>query len=601
MKKIYSFLVFLLATSISLYAQTITVHLSGTVLRDSTLSPVVNHELIIQADSNMHGFYFYTSRFTNQNGHYDCTINNVPATGTAINFNVQTKNCDSTWIVQTFVGTTAPDTVNFLICNGNSTGCQAAFTYSVDTVSSSDLVYFYDQSTPTDSITAWHWDFGDGASVTKTFPDNPNVSHMYLIPGTYSVCLTIATFHGCSSQICHSITVGNNAGCHANYSYTVDSSNHLKLHFVDISTPQNLVTSRLWNFGDPASGAGNISTNFDPWHEYVLPGVYQVCLSIATSTGCTSTYCDSITVGTNPTSWTLNGQVYLGDSLFVDHGLAELLQVDSGVVTVVTSQQFGDSLGMYWFNGVLPGHYYIRATLLSTSAYYGQYVPTYYHDAVNWGNATLIELGQPVNPYNIHMHHASGYSSGSGNISGTINQGGKYNIGGAPAPNVEVLLMDVSGNVMAFTMTNSSGAFSFTEMALGTYKVYPEMILKTTTPTTITLDATHPNVNVIFTIQAGNISGTHDESIQSDFTISGIYPNPVSDFANLNIQTLHATGIIISIYSITGELVTEATYGLHSGTNKITIPVSDFRKGLYYIKVEKPDGGIVVKKFVLGR
>jgi len=94
----------------------------------------------------------------------------------------------------------------------------------------------------------------------------------------------------------------------------------------------------------------------------------------------------------------------------VDHGLAELIGwiPDVGKHSEMDSQEFGDSLGMYWFGDVLPGHYYIRATLLTSSAYYGQYVPTYYIDAVNWSNATMIELGPAETTRTIfHMHNMS--------------------------------------------------------------------------------------------------------------------------------------------------------------------------------------------------
>jgi hypothetical protein len=318
-------------------------------------------------------------------------------------------------------------------------------------------------------------------------------------------------------------------------------------------------------------------------------------LHTSDSTGCEWNRTQSIYIHS---TCDLNGTGFLGDSLYVDHGLAELIKIDSGAFTTVASQEFGDSLGMYWFGGVYPGHYYIRASLLPSSAYYGQYVPTYYHDAVNWGNATLIELGQPANPYNIHMHHATNYPVGNGNISGTITQSGKYNGNGIPAANVEVLIMDLTGQVLAFSMTDANGAFTFSNMAMGTYKVYPEMLLKTTTATTVILDATHTNVNVVFAIKGDNISGIHDVTAQSEFAISDVYPNPVSDIANLNIQTATPATINISLYSITGEFVMTIPVNLHTGLNKVSIPAYDLRKGLYYIKVEKPDGGVIVKKFI---
>jgi type 1 fimbria pilin len=68
MKKLFSLFLTMLALTITIQAQTITVHVSGTVLRDSTNAPVNNHEVLIQADSNSNGFTFYASRFTNPNG-----------------------------------------------------------------------------------------------------------------------------------------------------------------------------------------------------------------------------------------------------------------------------------------------------------------------------------------------------------------------------------------------------------------------------------------------------------------------------------------------------------------------------------------------------
>lgn len=56
-------------------------------------------------------------------------------------------------------------------------------------------VQFSDQSTPGDaSITAWAWDFGDGASSPFQHPD-----HTYLNAGSYAVSLTVTTANGSNS------------------------------------------------------------------------------------------------------------------------------------------------------------------------------------------------------------------------------------------------------------------------------------------------------------------------------------------------------------------------------------------------------------------
>ena len=106
MKKLLLLFVMIFGFSSLMFAQ-VSVHVSGTVLRDSTNIPVVGHEVIITADSNVAGFYFWAQRFTSSTGHYDCTITNAP-TGVEITFLVKTKNCDSTYMVQSFQTSNSP-------------------------------------------------------------------------------------------------------------------------------------------------------------------------------------------------------------------------------------------------------------------------------------------------------------------------------------------------------------------------------------------------------------------------------------------------------------------------------------------------------------
>ncbi len=58
---------------------------------------------------------------------------------------------------------------------------------------------FTDMST--DAAT-WEWDFGDGGSSTEQNP-----VHQYLVAGSYEVCLTVETEHGCESKICDTIDI----------------------------------------------------------------------------------------------------------------------------------------------------------------------------------------------------------------------------------------------------------------------------------------------------------------------------------------------------------------------------------------------------------
>jgi len=205
------------------------------------------------------------------------------------NFFVKTKNCDSTWLVNTFITPNAPVVVNFVLCNTPPPGCEANFIYHADSLNLL-LIHFQSTSTPAGQIVSWNWDFGDGSPIATT----GDPWHLYAAAGVYHVCLTIVTANGCSSTKCLEIHVGQN-GCEAGFYAHADSLNALHIHFQDNSTPAGQIISRSWEFGD-----GGTSTTPDPWHFYATAGVYHVCLTITTLTGCTSIKCIEYHFGTLP-------------------------------------------------------------------------------------------------------------------------------------------------------------------------------------------------------------------------------------------------------------------------------------------------------------
>ncbi|MDE3253370.1 MAG: hypothetical protein KGO92_11225, partial [Bacteroidota bacterium] len=56
--------------------------------------------------------------------------------------------------------------------------------------------------------------------------------------------------------------------------------------------PGDSIISRTWIFGDTTAAlTGN---RIDPVHPYSKPGIYQVCLTIKTKKGCSSSYCQTV-------------------------------------------------------------------------------------------------------------------------------------------------------------------------------------------------------------------------------------------------------------------------------------------------------------------
>jgi PKD repeat protein len=164
------------------------------------------------------------------------------------------------------------------------TGCHALFVFQQ---SATILTVNFDDSTISSTpITSWLWDFGDGHSSI-----NQNPHHTYADAGTYEVCLTVHNNHGCSSTYCHPITVSMiQSECHALYGFQ-QSDTTLTVNFADSTISSTPITSRLWDFGD-----GHSSTHHNPNHTYAHAGTYEVCLTVHNKHGCSSTYCQAVTI-----------------------------------------------------------------------------------------------------------------------------------------------------------------------------------------------------------------------------------------------------------------------------------------------------------------
>lgn len=133
------------------------------------------------------------------------------------------------------------------------------------------------------------WDFGDG---TTSAADNP--SHIYNIPGYYTIQLTAYDALGCARTETK-VNYIHVPGTYAHFSL-VSQLNCLQ-NSVQFSDSSLYATSWSWNFGD-----GYTSTDQNPLHLYQDTGSYIVSLITSDSLGCSSyfSYPDSIVVHPNP-------------------------------------------------------------------------------------------------------------------------------------------------------------------------------------------------------------------------------------------------------------------------------------------------------------
>jgi len=396
-KKITLLLTFLLAGLFIANAQDF-ITVSGYVTNDSTGTPVAGHEVNITADSS-----FASTVLTSEAGFYVDTL--TPNSTYGFIYITTTDLCTGAILDTLVYDPTQASSIqaDFEICVGGGTECDAHFIYRADSTNPYKI-NFTDMSQPAGSIDSWQWEFGDGTGSSEQNP-----THTYNSPGTYEVCLTIeSTTNGCSDTRCGEVLVTASGNCVADFDYVVDST--YIVSFFDQSIPAEQIDSWQWDFGD-----GNNSSEQNPVHTYNAPGTYNVCLSVHADLGedtCVSTYCMDVEVQGGSQTYNLGGNTFAG-IYQLDEGFAYAYKMQDGNYTEVYSQLL-DTLGYYLFFPLTEAEFYTKAEPTPNSAYYDDFLPTYYGDATHWEDAEMISLNQNVFNADINLVHITQLSCPSG-------------------------------------------------------------------------------------------------------------------------------------------------------------------------------------------
>ncbi len=257
-----------------------------------------NHLVTIRSDSSTSGNCFFVKyAYTNASGFYidslDCPAGMIRHVITNSDF--YCNGSGSAFF--TYRDTVSPNIArsvverNFNYACPNISSCHANFYAYRDSLITVLFAYRFNSvsSQSTDSIVSRFWRFGDGASLSGNVV---NPSHIYSQPGVYNVCLKISSASGCVDSFCLPINVvgQTQSTCHAYFITNGDSittPNTVRFNSAG-STSSDSIINRLWKFGDGTSLGGNVVR---PIHTYPQPGIYNVCLTIVSASGCRDSLC----------------------------------------------------------------------------------------------------------------------------------------------------------------------------------------------------------------------------------------------------------------------------------------------------------------------
>ncbi len=148
------------------------------------------------------------------------------------------------------------------------------------------------------TITLWNWSFGDGTTASYSAA-TPSVSHSYSQPGNFVVTLTVYSQNGCENTSQQMVTIAPAPLAAFTYLNTCAGS-ATQFTNSSVATAGINITSRLWNFGDPASGINNTSSLMNPAHTFAAPGTYPVTLVVVNASGCSDTVVQQLTITPKP-------------------------------------------------------------------------------------------------------------------------------------------------------------------------------------------------------------------------------------------------------------------------------------------------------------
>jgi hypothetical protein len=245
---------------------------------------------------------------------------------------------------------------------------------------------------------------------------------------------------------------------------------------------------------------------------------------------------------------------------------------------------------------MLGGDYLIKISLTEGSASYPYFIPTYFGDHVSWEVAQLISLEESIYDKHVHLVPVAPLPAGPGNIDGIISIQGNEPLAGQQ---VDIILSDESNHPLLYSATTPDGAFGFNDLPMGTYLLKADLAGRPSETQVITLSSSNPTVSMVqLTIFESAFFGL-EETDTFPFNSLHIFPNPVKDLLNIELEPKNAGIASIAVLDITGRTHYLDEYLLKKGEQTIRIRTTHLPAGIYLLRIHYSGFNVPVsRKFI---
>jgi hypothetical protein len=240
--------------------------------------------------------------------------------------------------------------------------------------------------------------------------------------------------------------------------------------------------------------------------------------------------------------------------------------------------------GIWTFDSLDAGVYRVHASMA-----YAKYLPTWHPMKAIWDEAGDINLTTVDSALCDEGMLPNPSVSGPASISGALSEG-LMKAPGDPLKDVRVIIKNASDVLVKMTSTNDSGKFTASNLPVGTYKIFVDIVnVPTANPKSVVLDSSNLTTSVDLTVNAsGTVSTGIRKQVSGDSFV--LYPNPASDFIGIR----SAGNVQVSVYNMTGVLVAKGTVNQFQ-----QLSIEHLPQGLYFATVEK--GSVVETQRIIKR
>ncbi|MDA3911056.1 MAG: T9SS type A sorting domain-containing protein [Bacteroidales bacterium] len=318
-----------------------------------------------------------------------------------------------------------------------------------------------------------------------------------------------------------------------------------------------------------------------------------------------SGYCTESSTQTISTDYftSIRGNVYFGTSLLPKGVMLFYTKNENKY----TARQLCPIInGKYRIEQLQYPAYYAMAipVFMSGFEYFPVYYPTYFGNEMNVSNANEIVLYDTISK-DIYLAKSENIQHGSNEISGQLIYSSQaqfesniflqnwYELDppGTPqnglARHIPVYLRNENGDLLKYQLTDHNGSFHFKHLTAGKYSLHFE---KAGYNTIYQLHESEDSLTEItYVMYESEISllSTHAENFYSENDIH-IYPNPATDYCNIQINPSTATSeknIRISIYGTDGKLLKNCMKNTDAN-GEIRLNLQEMPKSLLLIRVQ---------------